>query len=105
MVESLDLKNVKTQQIRAEELGGQYEVVHHTEFLKSLLDDGRLAIEGGKFKGKKITFVQDSQSGTGGDLLHIENNLKGEDEFVLWFVTKLRPQGSLWPQSDRFVQN
>lgn len=40
-------------------------------------------------KGKKITFVQDSQSGTGGDLLHIENNLKEEDEFVLWFVDNL----------------
>ena len=38
------------------ELGGNYEVVHHTEFLKSLLDGGRLTIEGGKFKGKKITF-------------------------------------------------
>jgi Fe-S oxidoreductase len=32
------------------------EVVHHTEFLKSLLDDGRLTIEGGQFKGKRITF-------------------------------------------------
>jgi Fe-S oxidoreductase len=38
------------------ELGGNYEVVHHTQFLKSLLDDGRLSIEGGQFKGKKITF-------------------------------------------------
>lgn len=38
------------------ELGGNYEVVHHTEFLKSLLNDGRLTIEGGQFKGKKITF-------------------------------------------------
>ena len=37
-------------------LGGHYEVVHHTEFLKSLLDEGRLKIEGGTFKGKKITF-------------------------------------------------
>lgn len=37
-------------------LGGNYEVVHHTQFLKSLLDDGRLTIEGGQFKGKKITF-------------------------------------------------
>ncbi len=37
-------------------LGGTYEVVHHTEFLKSLLDDGRLTIEGGQFKGKRITF-------------------------------------------------
>ena len=30
--------------------------MHHTQFLKSLLDDGRLTIEGGKFKGKRITF-------------------------------------------------
>ncbi len=35
---------------------------------------------------KKITYVQDSQSGTGGDLLHIENKLKGESKFCLWFV-------------------
>ena len=38
---------------------------------------------------KNLTFVQDSQSGTGGDLLHIENKLKGESEFVLWFVDNL----------------
>ena len=38
------------------ELGGSYEVIHHTEFLKQLLDSGRLTIEGGQFKGKKITF-------------------------------------------------
>ena len=37
-------------------LNGNYEVVHHTQFLKSLLDDGRLKIEGGQFKGKRITF-------------------------------------------------
>lgn len=37
-------------------LGGNYEVMHHTQFLKSLLDDGRLTIEGGQFKGKRITF-------------------------------------------------
>ncbi|UYW02229.1 (Fe-S)-binding protein [Flavobacterium agricola] len=37
-------------------LGGNYEVVHHTEFLKSLLDEGRLKVEGGSFKGKRITF-------------------------------------------------
>ena len=37
-------------------LGGNYEIVHHTQFLKSLLDEGRLTIEGGQFKGKRITF-------------------------------------------------
>lgn len=37
-------------------LGGNYEVIHHTTFLKSLLDEGKLTIEGGQFKGKRITF-------------------------------------------------
>lgn len=37
-------------------LGGQYEVMHHTQFLKELMQEGRLKVEGGKFEGKKITF-------------------------------------------------
>ena len=38
------------------ELGGQFNVMHHTEFLRSLLNDGRITIEGGLYKGKRITF-------------------------------------------------
>ena len=38
------------------ELGGNYEVIHHTQFLQSLLNEGRITVEGGTFKGKKITF-------------------------------------------------
>lgn len=37
-------------------LGGNYEVLHHTQFLKQLMDEGRLKIENGSFRGKKITF-------------------------------------------------
>jgi Fe-S oxidoreductase len=37
-------------------LGGKYKVVHHTQFLKQLLDEGKLKVEAGKFKGKRITF-------------------------------------------------
>lgn len=37
-------------------LGGNYEVVHHTQFLKQLFVDGRITMEGGQFKGKRITF-------------------------------------------------
>ena len=37
-------------------LGGHYNVIHHTQFLKDLLNEGRLKVEGGKFKGKRITF-------------------------------------------------
>ena len=38
---------------------------------------------------KKISFVQDSQSGTAGDLLHVGKKLSGESEFILWFVDNL----------------
>ena len=38
------------------ELGGNYDVIQHTQLLNSLLKEGRLKIEGGSFKGKKITF-------------------------------------------------
>ncbi len=37
-------------------LGGNYNVVPHTQYLNSLLKDGRLQIEGGAYKGKKITY-------------------------------------------------
>ncbi|MDH3650003.1 MAG: (Fe-S)-binding protein [Saprospiraceae bacterium] len=38
------------------ELGGNYDVVHHTQFLQSLFDEGKLTSEGGVFKGRKITY-------------------------------------------------
>lgn len=38
------------------ELGGKYEVLHHTQFINQLLKEGRLSIEGGNYRGKKITF-------------------------------------------------
>lgn len=38
-------------------LGGEYEVIHHSQFLQQLIDEGKVAIKGGgKFKGRKITF-------------------------------------------------
>ena len=39
------------------ELGGKYKVMHHSQFINSLIKEGRLTIEGGgAYKGKKITF-------------------------------------------------
>ncbi|KKN38809.1 hypothetical protein LCGC14_0749720 [marine sediment metagenome] len=37
-------------------LGGNYEVLHHTQFLKQLVEEGKISLEGGKFKGKRITY-------------------------------------------------
>lgn len=39
------------------ELGGSYEVIHHSVFLQQLIDEGRIRLkEGGVYKGKKITY-------------------------------------------------
>jgi len=39
------------------DLGGNYEVIHHSVFLQQLIDAGRIRLkEGGTFKGKRITF-------------------------------------------------
>lgn len=38
------------------DLGGNYKVYHHTQFINKLLEDGRFSIEGGSYKGKKITY-------------------------------------------------
>ena len=37
-------------------LGGEYEVIHHTQLINELLQSGRLTLEGGTFKGKRITY-------------------------------------------------
>jgi Fe-S oxidoreductase len=39
------------------ELGGHYEVIHHSTFLQQLIDEGKIKMkENGEFKGKKITY-------------------------------------------------
>jgi Fe-S oxidoreductase len=38
------------------DLGGNYDVVHHSQLIEQLLNDGKIKVEGGEFKGKKITF-------------------------------------------------
>lgn len=38
-------------------LGGHYEVIHHSQLIQQLIDDGKLKAEGGEsFKGKRITY-------------------------------------------------
>ena len=38
------------------ELGGNYDVIHHTQLLKQLLEDQKITVEGGTFQGKRITY-------------------------------------------------
>lgn len=48
------------------ELGGEYEVIHHTTLLQQLIDEGKITMkEGGSFKGKRITFHDSCYLGRG----------------------------------------
>lgn len=39
------------------ELGGEYEVIHHSKFLQQLINEGKVTLkDGGTFKGKRITY-------------------------------------------------
>ena len=48
------------------ELGGHYDVMHHTQFLRELIQEGRLTIaDSNPFRGKRITFHDPCYLGRG----------------------------------------
>jgi len=75
------------------ELGGNYEVMHHTTFLKSLLDEGRLKVEGGKFKGKRITFHDPCYLGRANNEYEAPRDLLRKLEVELLEMRKCKSEG------------
>jgi len=67
-VETLNMYNVKsivttcphcfnTLKNEYPDFGGEYEVIHHSQLLQQLINEGKITMkEGGTFKGKKITY-------------------------------------------------
>ena len=74
-------------------LGGNYEVMHHTQFLQSLLNEGRLKIEGGSFKGKKITYHDSCYLGRANDIYEAPRSVLSALDADLVEMKRCRTKG------------
>ena len=74
-------------------LGGNYEVMHHTQFLKALLNEGRLKVEGGKFKGKRITYHDPCYLGRANNEYQAPRDLLKKLEVELIEMRRCKSQG------------
>lgn len=74
-------------------LGGDYEVLHHTQFLQGLMNEGKLKIEGGEFKGKKISFHDPCYLGRGNGEYEAPRKLLQELDADLVELKRCRTKG------------
>ncbi len=75
------------------ELGGEYEVVHHTQLIQELIDKGSLTIKGGAFKGKKITFHDPCYLGRGNNVYDAPRALMQKLDAELVEMKRCRTKG------------
>lgn len=74
-------------------LGGNYEVIHHSSFLQQLIDEGKLKVEGGEFKGKKITYHDSCYLGRANDIYEAPRQLIKELDADLVEMKRSKAKG------------
>ena len=76
------------------ELGGDYEVIHHTQLLQGLINEGKLTLkEGDSFKGKKITFHDPCYLGRANDVYEAPRELIEKLDVELVEMKKCKTNG------------
>lgn len=75
------------------DLGGNYKVLHHTQFLNTLIEDGRLTVEGGQFKGRRITFHDPCYLGRANQVYEAPRDLIRKLDAELVEMKKCRQKG------------
>lgn len=75
-------------------LGGNYQVLHHSQFLQKLIDEGKLTIEGNQaFKGKRITFHDPCYLGRGNNIYEAPRTLIEKLDAELVEMKRCRTRG------------
>ena len=75
------------------ELGGNYTVVHHTELIQQLIDEGKITIEDGAFQGKKITYHDSCYLGRVNDIYEAPRNILNKLDGTLQEAKRSRKNG------------
>tara|TARA_B000000441_G_C21701617_1_gene326348 strand:- start:215 stop:994 length:780 start_codon:yes stop_codon:yes gene_type:complete len=75
------------------DLGGSYQVIHHTEFINMLIRENRIKISGGNFKGKKITYHDSCYLGRANKIYEAPRNLIKELDLDLVEMKNSRSKG------------
>ncbi len=74
-------------------LGGNYEVLHHTQFIKWLLDENKISVVGGNYKGKKITYHDPCYLGRANSIYEVPREILKKLDADLVEMKKSRANG------------